>query len=115
MKDDGPINAILSEHNQGRDYIREMHDSVIGIQVNEKKFIESSLAYVALLREHIRKENTLLFPLVDAGLSASEQEELFRQFQEFEEKVIGNGRHVELHAQLERLKQKYLTETESVN
>jgi len=50
----------------------------------------------------------LLFPLIDIRLSASEQQELFENFENHEEKVIGEGRHEELHTLLETFKIKYL-------
>jgi hemerythrin-like domain-containing protein len=36
--------------------------------------------YVGLLRDHIEKENALLFPLADAVLEARAQAELLREF-----------------------------------
>lgn len=40
--------------------------------------------------------------------AASEQKELFENFENQEEKVIGEGRHEELHALLEKFRDKYL-------
>jgi hypothetical protein len=45
----------------------------------------------------------------DARLSASIQEELLAQFEIYEENVIGEGKHEELHALLEKFKEKYLS------
>lgn len=111
--DEGPLGRILAEHDQGREYISEMHDSIIGSRVSSERFLKASRAYVELLREHIRKENTLLFPLVDSRFSDTEQHELYNEFRQFEEKVIGNGRHAELHSTLARLSDKYLTGSET--
>ena len=68
LENNGPIRAILSEHVQGREYIARMRESIAGGTVNKEAFVVSAQAYVSLLREHIRKENTLLFPLIESGM-----------------------------------------------
>ncbi len=41
-------------------------------------------------------------------MSVSEQKELLENFENHEEKVIGQGRHEELHVLLEKFEDKYL-------
>ena len=50
----------------------------------------------------------VLFPMIEVRLSASEQAELLKNFEDHEEKVIGEGRHDELHSLLEKFEKKYL-------
>ena len=71
------------------------------------KFVRAAQGYAGLLREHIRKENSVLFPMAEKVLSEAQLDELYEGFEEHEEKVIGHGRHEELHAMLERLQKKY--------
>jgi hemerythrin-like domain-containing protein len=104
----GPIGVMLSEHTKGRNFIKQMRDSILREQVDKQGFIEAATSYIRLLRAHIQKENTVLFPLIDARMSASEQKDLLENFENHEEKVIGEGRHEELHALLEKFKNKYL-------
>jgi len=104
----GPIGVMLSEHTQGRNFIKEMQNSIKDEKVDKNQFIGASINYIRLLRAHIQKENSVLFPLIDIRLSASEQQELFENFENHEEKVIGEGRHEELHTLLETFKIKYL-------
>jgi hemerythrin-like domain-containing protein len=109
----GPIRAILSEHSQGREHIAKMRKSIAGETINNDEFVGSSLAYVSLLREHIRKENTLLFPLIDSWMPTEELYLMYDKFMEFEEREIGKGHHEELHALLEALKSIYLISEET--
>ncbi len=62
-----------------------------------------------LLRNHIQKENNVLFPMAEKLLPPAQLEKLYESFEEHEEKVIGQGRHEELHGILNGLKQKYVT------
>jgi hemerythrin-like domain-containing protein len=102
----GPIGVMLAEHAQGRQFIREM-EQAIAQDVDLAKLCAAAGGYAALLKNHIRKENGLLFPLADNVLTAPILDELYKGFEEHEEKVIGQGRHEELHAMLHALEEKY--------
>lgn len=60
-----------------------------------------------MLRSHIGKEHTLIFPLVEARMPMDEQHSLYNEFMEFELRQIGYGHHEELHSTLEKLEKKY--------
>jgi hemerythrin-like domain-containing protein len=102
----GPIGVMLAEHAQGRQLIRDMEAS-ISVSVNRVKFAQAAKAYASLLRSHIQKENNVLFPMAERVLTEVQLGLLFEKFEEHEEKVIGQGRHAELHAMLEKLQEKY--------
>lgn len=104
----GPIGVMLSEHTQGRNFIKQMQHSIEVEKVDINQLIGASTNYIRLLRAHIQKENTVLFPLIEIRLSATDQIELYENFENHEEKVIGEGRHEELHTLLEKLATKYL-------
>jgi hemerythrin-like domain-containing protein len=106
--ENGPIGIMLSQHNLGRDLIKKMQESILFNPVNKTGFINAAENYVYLMRVHINKENNILFPICDTELSASEQNDLLRRFEEHETKVIGAGRHEELHAMIEKFTKKYL-------
>ncbi len=102
----GPIGAMLAEHAQGRKLIRDMEES-IATDVDRMKLAQAAGGYASLLRNHIQKENMVLFPMADRLLTESQLEKLYAGFEEHEEKVIGQGRHEELHAMLKSLEEKY--------
>lgn len=60
------------------------------------------------LRPHIRKENRILFPMGDRFLDESIQNELLNKFEDFENAVIGKGKHEEFQTMLNNLQTKYL-------
>jgi hemerythrin-like domain-containing protein len=103
---DEPIDVMLSEHTQGRKYIQEMTE-ITTQKIDGKKFIEIAKKYFDLMNQHIQKENNILFQIAENGLSKEELSKIYNQFEEHEEKVIGHGRHEELHKILKELKEKY--------
>jgi len=70
----GPIGVMLEEHERGRALIRAMEAPEPVARAAGVR------AYVSLLREHIDKENGVLFPLADAVLDEVAQRELAREF-----------------------------------
>jgi hemerythrin-like domain-containing protein len=103
---DGPIGVMLAEHAQGRKLIRDMEES-ISTGVDRAKLAQAAGGYASLLRNHIQKENTVLFPMAERVLTETQLVKLYEGFEEHEEKVIGQGRHEELHAMLKSLAEKY--------
>jgi hemerythrin-like domain-containing protein len=98
----GPIGVMLAEHIQGRAFIAEM-----AAGLDRERFIGAAEGYANLLRSHIQKENSVLFPSAERVLAAGELERIYQAFEAHEETVIGAGRHEELHALLHRLEEKY--------
>ncbi len=96
----GPIRVMLKEHTQGREYISLMNKSLdsedlLSFKINAEKYCD-------LLRAHIAKENNVLFVMADQKLDEAKQEELYKQFEQHEENVIGHGVHEELHSMIHK-------------
>lgn len=104
----GPIGVMLEQHRRGREFIKQMQNSVKDNKLNKNSFVEAASSYVTLLRSHIEKENTILFPMGDARLSVARQKELMDKFEKLEKEVMGEGIHEKFHATLHRLEKKYL-------
>jgi hemerythrin-like domain-containing protein len=102
----GPIGVMLSEHAKGRNLIKEMEASLTSGPAYEK-FASAAREYILLLRNHIEKENRVLFPAAERALGSSVLEQIYISFEEHEEKVIGQGRHEALHTMLKDLQSKY--------
>src|SRR5574342_705370 len=58
-KEEGPIQVMLSEHGQGRNYIQAMAHGLSGLRRETpealKLFIENASGYMSLLTQHISK------------------------------------------------------------
>jgi hemerythrin-like domain-containing protein len=87
----GPIAVMLSEHEQGRAEISAMRNALASDE--SARFAAHARAYVALLRDHIAKENGVLFPMADGMLDALEQAELLAAFDHVEADDLGSGVH----------------------
>jgi hemerythrin-like domain-containing protein len=68
--DVGPVAVMLEEHDRGRSLLRAMESGDAGARARAAR------DYVWLLREHIDKENAVLFPLADAALDEPARERL---------------------------------------
>lgn len=108
----GPIAVMLNEHQLGRDHIKSLSSSFEDFKIGNKSasigIISSSIGYVQLLRNHIEKENNILFPMADRVLNEEEQKKIFDAFEKLEVEKIGIGKHDEYHKLLKELKNIYL-------
>lgn len=102
--DGGPIGVMLEEHEQGRALVRRMKDAgdkfAAGDVSARPALVSSALEYVKLLREHIDKENGVLFPMADNLLSEGEQVEMRGSFERIEADEMGPGVHERYHAMI---------------
>lgn len=107
----GPIGVMLAEHEQGRAHVRGMAAALASLQEADpaaaQSFQEHALAYIRMLRQHIEKENRVLFQIADQHLPDPAKHELTEKFEEVEQKIIGAGRHEQYHALLETFAEKY--------
>ena len=95
----GPVGVMLQEHTQGRDYIAQMSQSFDNKDISG--FNNVAVQYRDLLRQHIEKENSVLFLMADKVIDEQEQNIMFEQFERHEENVIGRGVHEKLHAMID--------------
>jgi hemerythrin-like domain-containing protein len=111
-KEGGPIAVMLHEHQMGREHIKSMNIAFNEFKSGNKlaiaRIISGSRDYVELLRNHIEKENNILFMMADKALNESEQSKLFDDFEKMEIEKIGLGKHEEYHKLLKELKNIYL-------
>jgi hemerythrin-like domain-containing protein len=108
----GPIGVMLQEHQTGREFIAKMSASLddlykAGIDA-KSAFKKAAESYIQLLRQHIDKENNVLFPMAEKRLSQERQNQMSEQFDQLERERIGEGRHEAFHKLLEDLARKYI-------
>jgi hemerythrin-like domain-containing protein len=115
----GPIGVMLSEHEQGRKLVAKLTEAVTRYKSGDIADASSVQLiiddYVALLAQHISKENTVLFAMADAELDAKTDTGLFEAFEQLERERIGIGKHEEFHKLLDQLQKTYLTGTAGNN
>lgn len=111
-KEGGPIGVMLAEHQMGRNFVKEIGNALDKVKSGNadaaKKVVENALNYINLLKQHIDKENTVLFVIADSKIPEAKQTELLEGFEEIEEKRVGHGKHEEFHKMLHSLRDEYL-------
>ncbi len=86
---DAVIAAMRTEHERGRGYVRA---AAQGLQNGDAASVADNLVkYGALLTDHIRKEDDVLYPWMDRNMSDSVVGRLFSQFREMENSDNGNS------------------------
>lgn len=103
----GPLGVMLHEHDQGREYVAAIDGAIDAYEAGDASashtIAENARGYVELLREHIVKEEQVLFPMADRVLSPDDQRELEEQFEKVETEVMGPGVHERYHSLLDGL------------
>lgn len=106
-RDAGPIAVMLAEHEQGRVYTQAIRTGAERLRAGEAdarlQVILNARGYIALLRQHITKEDTILFRLADQALPAADQERLAEEFERIAREEAGPGSHQKYLAVVEAL------------
>lgn len=105
----GPLHCMLTEHDDGRALVKAMAANAEGCTNGDSSarmaWAQAARGYANLLRNHIWKENEILFRLAERLMSTEEQAELAEQFTKVEEQKMGPGTHARLHSNMRRLVQ----------
>ena len=113
-KEGGPIGIMLEEHVTGRAFVAKLRDAISGRRAGRADasggFVTAARGYVGLLREHIEKEDDMLFPMADDTLGRAEDARLSQEFEAFEIERIGAGRHQALEDAVARLERSYASQ-----
>jgi hemerythrin-like domain-containing protein len=106
---EGPIAVMLADHAQARVYAGALLEAAEGMRAGDATATvaatRNALDYVALLEEHISKEDNMLFPMANEVIAASEQERVDAEVARVQRKELEDGvheRYVVLVEKLER-------------
>lgn len=103
----GPIGVMLAEHEQGRVYTRGMRAGAerlaIGEPAGRAEVIRNARGYAMLLRQHIQKEDNILFPMANQVIPVEAQEDVYEGFEHVEHEETGEGVHEKYLALAEKL------------
>lgn len=98
----GPIAVMLQEHDLGRSLVGVLdglaRQSATWTKEDRDTLERTVHEFSDLLRQHIRKEDQILYPMAEARLPAPVQEEMLRRFQAFEEQQTRSGEQQRLRA-----------------
>ena len=103
----GPIGAMLHDHELGRFLTREMRAGAEkwqnGDESGRGQAVKNALGYVNLLRMHIYKEDHILFPMANRAIPAEEYDDVLERFEKVEHEETGEGVHEQYLALAEKL------------
>ena len=77
-RDFGPVDVMVEEHRSGHAHVLAMQDQLARSDIDALR--RECLAYVTLMREHIHKEEEVLFPMGRATLTPEEIDEIHAGF-----------------------------------
>lgn len=108
-----PLEIFLDEHVEGRALTRAMRDAAgelgSGGAGARDRLVSTVNRYVALLRDHIVREDEMLFPMAEEMLSADQRRSVLRDFERVEREDVGPGAHERFHALAEKLEREAAT------
>jgi hemerythrin-like domain-containing protein len=89
----GPIGVMLHEHVLGRDCVRRMREASQAQPFDAETFAEAAKQYIPLLRQHIFKENNVLFRMAERVMSEADDAEVTDKFSQVEQQRGLTGWH----------------------
>ena len=93
----GPLGVMLHEHEQGRHHIETMARVLAGASRGDTEalrvFAQQARSYARLLRQHIGKEDSILYPMAEQVLTPEDDERLVKAFEAIELEEMGEGAH----------------------
>jgi len=97
-----PVPQMLMEHEKARGYVRNMEQAL-----HEKSLTalaDNAIQYARLLTEHIYKEDNILYPMGEAGLSDEAKTALIKEYVQTDERLDSQailGKYQTLYMELE--------------
>ncbi len=110
-REGGPIGVMLYEHTVARGHVKEMGEALEGVsndgQAAQERFCAEAHHYISLLRQHIQKEDNILFSMGDQMMTQDDQNKLCSQFCEVGCRAFGGKQKEELAAIADDLESKW--------
>lgn len=108
-REHGPVGCMLREHEEGRAHLgavrNDLPAAAAGDHDAQARIRREMAAYAILLREHINKENQVLFVIGDMRMSSADEEALLAKFNCEKHTPLPPGTHgkyTDLAAELQR-------------
>jgi hemerythrin-like domain-containing protein len=102
-----PIGVMLHEHEEGRAHLRGLREALGGLDKDpagaRRRLVDEAREYVHLLRQHIEKENVILFRMADEMLDAVAVRKVLVKFDEADSRLREErARHLRIVEELEK-------------
>jgi hemerythrin-like domain-containing protein len=81
----GPIGVMLHEHVLGRDCVGRMREASQAQPLDARTFADAARQYIPLLRQHIFKENNVLFRMAEQVMNEADDADVTGRFSKVEQ------------------------------
>ena len=106
-RDRGPVAVMLHEHAEGRAFVSRLADIAAGkgpLGPDEReRLADAARSFCLLMRQHIQKEDQVLYPMAAAKLDADTMVEMGMRFERADAAHDAAERWPEVRALLERI------------
>lgn len=106
-REESPLKGILNDHEEGRKYIRNFEGALKSYKEGNRLVVETIIknarSYIALLKQHIPREDDILYPMAERVIPEERKEELEEKLKEMEEETLGKGKREKFLWSLARL------------
>jgi hemerythrin-like domain-containing protein len=108
----GPLAVMYHEHEAGRSHVRALSEIAASPgPADSRLLLDHAEAYVPLLRQHILKEDRILYPMALEFLTAPELDAMNGEFETFEARMHADGSYDRLRALAETLTRRFRPDT----
>jgi hemerythrin-like domain-containing protein len=101
-RETGPVAVMLHEHDLGRSLVSRLHglaqQTTTWSEEDHGTLARTVREFTTLLRQHIQKEDQILYPMAEMRLPEPVQEEILRRFQSLEEQQASSGEQERLRS-----------------
>lgn len=108
----GPIAVMMNDHEEGRNFVKGISENISlyksGNKSVKEDIFQNMHGYIELLRNHIEKENNILFRMADKVLNAEEQKLLSDEFQKLEVYPVTGEIALDYIKRIEKLAGEYI-------
>lgn len=80
-----PVPQMLMEHHKAREYVRNMEQAVQAKALND--LAANASQYAGLLKEHIYKEDNILYPMAERGLSNEAKTAILKEYAQTDQRL----------------------------
>ncbi len=110
--EEGPVAVMLAEHEQGRQLAHGIRLATERFQAGDlrmrESLVQNARAYISLIRQHILKEDKVLFPMADKVIPAAQHEKILTDFEKYDHDESGEDVHEKYYGLAERLERECL-------
>ena len=110
-RDAGPTAVMRHEHEIGRAHVRRMDEALTAHEKGDRdalgRFAFEARGFTELLRDHIAKEDQVLFPMAERMIPPPAMKELLASFDHAQRHEIAPGTHEKFLGVAERLGARY--------